>query len=381
MHDFSRPSPFPLMAWNWVPDDPQLLRRMKDNGLTLAGFATPAQLDMVHAAGLQAIVSDARVSQYDWRQVDPAQARDQVRSLVAEVGQHPAVFGYYLKDEPCADEFPGLGTVASLVREYAPGKWPYINLFPDYANARQLGAPSYQAHLDAFIQHCQPPIISYDNYSLMEREDVRPQYWTNLAAVSATAQRHGVPFWNIVLTVAHFQYRELTAADARFQAFTTLAYGGRGLSYFTYFAPQIGNYRMAPVDQFGTETATWGYLQQVNRQIAQLSPTLAKLRFDTVYHYGSVPPGSRGPSGEDLVIGLDSGPFLVGEFTHDDGSRYALVVNKSFHDSHWVWAKTRLGSHALRLVSPYTGKLVPFTGEQQVLAPGQGSLLCLSPAP
>ena len=42
------------------------------------------------------------------------------------------------------------------------------------------------------------------------------------------------PAENIVLSVAHFSYREPNAADLRFEAYTTLAYGGRGLSYFTY---------------------------------------------------------------------------------------------------------------------------------------------------
>ena len=46
-----------------------------------------------------------------------------------ETVSHPSVFGYYLRDEPSAAWFPQLEKVASVVRELAPGKWPYINLF------------------------------------------------------------------------------------------------------------------------------------------------------------------------------------------------------------------------------------------------------------
>ena len=77
---------------------------------------------------------------------------------------------------------------------------------------------------------------------------------------ACSALRHALPFWNIVLSNAHFNYAEPTPAGFRFQAYTTLAYGARGISYFTYFAPPAGDYRLAAIDQFGNKTATWDAL-------------------------------------------------------------------------------------------------------------------------
>src|SRR4051812_39482233 len=128
---------FPIMIWDMTPSDPAVLAKIKDCGFNVAGFAAPAYLDACQAAGLKAIVNDPRVGGYDWRNVDEAVARKNVTSLIAEVGKHPAVFGYYLRDEPPKGMFAGLGKVASLVKELAPGKWPYINLFPNYANNDQ----------------------------------------------------------------------------------------------------------------------------------------------------------------------------------------------------------------------------------------------------
>ena len=365
---------FPIMVWNWIPGERAVFERLRECGLTVAGFVKPEHLDLAHAAGMKAIVTDPRLSQYDWRNIDAEGVRRNVAEVIAEVGGHPAVFGYYLKDEPSADEFAGLEVAASEVRRLAPGTWPYINLLPDYASPQQLGAATFDAYLERFVADCHPPIISYDCYALMEDADVLPRYWSNLTAVSATAQRHGLPFWNIVLSVAHFTYRELTAADARFQAYTTLAYGGRGLSYFTYFSPEVGNYRMAPIDQFGHRTPTWSYLQHMNLQIANLAPTLLQLTFNDAYHFGAIPESAHGPTPDSLVSALD-GAFLVGDFTHTDGSRYVLIVNTDFHRSQWVWPTYREQPAEVQLISPYTGKPVPFTGEQCVLAPGQGHLL------
>lgn len=367
---------FPLMAWNWAPSDPAALQKMRECGLTVAGFVAPKHLDLCHQAGLKAIVSDPRVSDYDWMNVDPGAARKNVASLVAEVGSHPAVFGYYLRDEPSARLFPGLAQVSQIVRELAPGKWPYINLFPNYANEEQLGTKTYEEHLARFIEICQPPILSYDHYALMEDGSLRKGYWENLESMRAASSRNRLPFWNIVLSVAHFNYREASAADFRFQVFTTLAYGGRGLAYFTYFAPQVGNYRMAPIDQFGNPTPAWNHLQNVNLQVQKLAPILLALRSDRVCHFGTVPAGSEGPGPATLVAEI-SGDFMAGDFTHPDGSRYVMLVNKDLQKSRHCDPRFRQQPKSVRMVSPYTGDLIDFVGEQKWAAPGQGVLLKL----
>jgi len=363
------------MPWNHAPNDPAVLKRIKDCGFTVAGFVAPGTLDACEKAGLKAIVSDARTSSYDWANVDAAKAQENVKGLIAEVGKHPAIFGYYLRDEPTAWWFPNLEKVASQVRELAPDKWAYINLFPDYADNGQLGTSGYAEYLEKFIATCHPRIISYDNYSLMDGGSVRNNFWSNLESVRDACQKHNIEFWNIVLSVAHFNYAEPTAAGFRLQAYCTLACGGRGLSWFTYFAPPVGGYRAAPVDQFGHETQTWQWLQNVNLQVQKLAPTLLQLTCDEVYHIGNVPSGCKGPLTNSLLTGVSGDNFLVGDFTHKDSSRYVMVVNKDLAKSRPCSPQFRRSPKSLRHVSPYAGVLTPFEGEYVWLAPGQGVLL------
>src|ERR1035437_8652776 len=115
---------FPIMAWNGAPKDPAALQKMRECGLTIAGFAAPGTLDACRAAGLKAIVSDARPSGYAWANVDEAKARKNVASLVATVGRPPAVVGEDLREEPGGGMFAGLAKVADLIRELSPGKGP-----------------------------------------------------------------------------------------------------------------------------------------------------------------------------------------------------------------------------------------------------------------
>ncbi|MDQ6632503.1 MAG: hypothetical protein M3Y82_12245 [Verrucomicrobiota bacterium] len=368
---------FPVMAWNAAPNDPAILEKMRECGLTVAGFASTNTLDACHAAGLKAIVSDPRAGGYDWANVDEKIARTNLTSLVADVGKHPAVYGYYLRDEPTSSFFPGLAKVSSILHELAPDKWAYINLFPNYANASQLGAASYTDYLEKFIATCQPTVLSYDHYALMDDGSLKNGYWLNLEQMRAAAQKHHLPFWNIVLAVATFNFREPTAADFRFQVYSTLAYGGRGIAYFTYFAPQVGNYRGAAIDQFGNPTPAWSYMQNVNLQIQKLAPTLLKLSCNDVYHFGSVPEGSHKPTEKSLLKTVDGGDYIAGEFTHEDGSRYALIVNKDVVKSHPCSPKFRIPVKSLKLISPYSGEAIDFSGEQVWIAPGSGALLKL----
>jgi hypothetical protein len=377
---FTAPPPtdtnfFPIMAWNSAPKDPAVLRKMHECGLTIAGFVAPDTLNACRAAGLKAIVSDARVSGYDWANVDASKARKNVASLVAKVGRNPAIYGYYLRDEPSAGMFPGLAKVADLVRELAPGNWPYINLFPDYAEPWQLGTTNYSEYLERFIATCHPTLISYDNYSLMDDGSVRENYWSNLEAVRAACKKHGIEFWNIVLSVAHFSYRELNAADYRFQVYTTLAYGGRGISYFMYFTSPTGNYRMGPIDQFGNPTPTWYYMQHANLQIQKHAPTLLQLTSDAVYHFGHSPAGAGGPPANSLLTSAGGDMFMAGDFTHRDGSRYVMIVNKDLAKSRPCSPQFRQAPRRLLHVSAYSGAVTPFEGEDVWLPPGGGVLL------
>src|SRR4051812_39848835 len=156
----TEPAPFfPIMAWDNIPNDAAVLQKMHDCGFTVVGFVPLGGLDACRAAGLKAIINEANTRDYDWSKVDPHVARARVTKLVKEVGNRSGVFGYYLTGEPSANLFPGLATVAGVVKEQQPGAWPYINLLPNYANAEQLGTPTCDEYVEKFIATCHPPIL------------------------------------------------------------------------------------------------------------------------------------------------------------------------------------------------------------------------------
>jgi hypothetical protein len=368
---------FPVMPWNDVPNDRAVIDKIRECGFTIAGFISPETLETCRKVDIKAIVSDPRINHFDWATLDADTARQKALPAIVAIRKNPALYGYFLDDEPNAGSFSGLAIMADLVRAAAPQKPAYVNLFPNYAGANQLGTTTYEKYLDEFVAKVYPAQLCYDHYALMDNGTLRDGYWVNLAEMRAAAKKYNLPFWNIILAVAHFNYREPSVADLRFEVFSSLAYGARGIVYYTYFAPKVGNYRGAAVDQFGHATPTWGNLQNVNLQIHNLAPTLLKLTSDEVCHFGKVPSGCHGPETNSLVTGMD-GDFAVGDFTHVDGTRYVMIVNENFLASAPCSPQFRHAPKSIKFISPYTGQTEPFEGEQTWLAPGAGVLLKLS---
>lgn len=375
-----KPEEFAVLPWGWTPGEGQALETIRDCGFNLAGFVAPDHLDAVAAARLKAIVSDPETHVSDAAaQLEDTEIEGRVNALVARVGGHPALFGYYLRDEPGANAYPGLGKWKAAFQKADPEGLAYINLFPNYASPGQMNVPAYEEYVESYVTTVQPAFISYDHYALMDDGSLRGGYFQNLEVVRAAALRHGIPFWNIVLSNAHFSYAEPSPAGFRFQLYTTLAYGARGISYFTYFTPNVGNYRLGPVDQFGNKTPTWDMLRNVNLQLHRLGPVYITLRSVNVFHHPNVPEGCAGMDTSRFIAALSGGDLLVGEFEDGNGNPFVMIVNKDLTKSASCAISFKTPGD-VQFVSPYTGALTPWSGEHVWLAPGQGTLLANLPA-
>ena len=96
--------------------------------------------------------------------------------------------------------------------------------------------------------------------------------FANLEAVRSAASAHKPPFWNIVLSNSHFTYAEPSPAGLRFQAYTTLAYGGRGISYFTYVSPNTGELPTGSHRSVWSQDTDMGYATQRQPADSRVSP-------------------------------------------------------------------------------------------------------------
>jgi hypothetical protein len=378
------PEVFAVMSWGETPADARQLQWMKEAGINIAGFAKVQDLSLFEKAGLKVFVSDPRINGYDFDEpLDETQVRKNVESIARETASSPAVMGFMLRDEPHARAMPSLGLVARLIREILPGKYPYVNLFPVRVSKERMGVDTYDEYVRMLVNNIRQPFLSYDNYSLVNGE-MMDAFYTNLEVVRRLSVETGVPLWNCVLSNTHFNYMENTDATYHLQAYATMAHGGRGIQYFSYFTWPNGNYRLGPIDQFGNKTPSWDMLRRVNNQIHVLAPTLKNLKSTGVYHYPDIPAECRPLAESKLVQSVEmtqryvvppvQGRFLVGELSDAQGRPYLMLVNKDLKNSFRYHIVLKNPSAKLIHISPYSGKEEPFGFEMDWVAPGSGHL-------
>jgi hypothetical protein len=366
-------SEFTIMPWGITPwdeqrDHPKVFDELRECGFNHAGFVAEKDLDRAQSAGLKALVYEPSSLFSDDTPADEITSR--VKAMVARTKDHPAVQGYYLRDEPMPVSFPTLAVARKAISDLAPDALAYINLLPTYGNN-----PSYTDYVTSYIESVKPKFLSYDHYAMIDDGTLRDGYFQNLEYMRDASLESNLPFWNIVLGNRHFTYAKPSLENLRFQAYTTLAYGAKGISYFTYFAPHIGNYELAPIDQFGHKTPTWDMLRNVNLQIHALGQIYKGLKSLNVFHAPTPPPGCK-DVGSSRVINEISGTVCVGEFEDADAQPYILVVNTDLNNAFPLAVKLKVPG-TIQMISPYTGQLIPWTGEQNWLSPGQGVLLKL----
>lgn len=374
---------FPIMAWDDVRDE-ETIRKMAECGINSIAFTPPSLLDACAQYGIKAIVFDSAVTPKWDEQYNAARGGAALRKLIAKYNDHPAVFGYHLKDEPDGNQLYELGKSARLVNELAPGKWAYINLPPG------MGDWYDKEYLQLFVDQCAPKFISYDNYAIGESDKYGFSwgYWANIWDIRSASLRNQVPFHTILLTGAHFGYRIPSYDDLALQIYGALAYGAQGLGYYKFVgetltvlgAPELGNWRFAPLDEFGDITPSYYNLKNLNKRIQSWAPTLLKLRSDDVYHVGGdIPERNHSITDTSLIQGFDAGyAFIVGEFTHiEDASRWIMIVNKNLKESTFIRPKfaESVDTNTIQILSHATGKLIEWPGIWYSLAPGQGVLL------
>ncbi len=276
--------------------------QMKEGGWNLV-WCGESELDVVHRHGMRGQLTDGLLTPAT---LDNAEQRQKLDALIARVKPHPALYAYFLRDEPSAADFPGLGRLVAYLRERDPDHLAYINLFPTYATNQQLGnqgdvVTAYREHLRQFVDVVKPALISYDHYQFSVKGD-NDQYFLNLALIRRAALDSGLPFLNIVQACTWTpSMRVPTPDEMRYLVYTTLAYGAQGISYYVYACP---NHQGAIAAADGTPTPLYHALKTLNREFVAIASELQGLQSISVLHAGMHPRGTE-PWNADAPFALD----------------------------------------------------------------------------
>ena len=191
--------------------------------------------------------------------------RECIATLVAEFGSHPAAFGLYVTDEPGAENIEATLKAVRIIQEIAPHMTAYVNLLPwfDWIGER-MGTDAYAPYLDRVVAGG-AKVLSYDCYAQMYANQVGyDDYFNNLREHMLASKRNNVPFWNIVLSTGHYDYRCPSKDDLIWQMNTSVVTGAKGIGWFIIDLPDDGqNYRNAPINRLGERTPEFYALGEV----------------------------------------------------------------------------------------------------------------------
>jgi hypothetical protein len=366
--------------------------QMAEGGWNLV-WCRENELDVAGRHGLRAQLQDPLLQPSS---LDGPAQRKKLDDLINRVRKNPALYSYFITDEPNASQFPALARLVAYLRQRDPAHLAYINLFPTYANNGQLGeqgktVEAYDAYLRDYVHTVKPALISYDHYQFTTRGD-SSQYFLNLALIRRAAQDAGVPFLNIVQACTWSPSMRVPNGDEmRYLVYTSMAYGAQGVSYFVYSNPGCRG-GIAKAD--GTPTPLYSALKVLNHDFVAIARQLQPLRSLGVFHAGMLPPGTEPPP-KDSPLHLDPpvAPMaykapepvkgvLFGFFgprggtTNLSSATQSLVVNLDYDSS------TVLGLRAsgpLQTFQPATGhwSAARAGGTRLRLPPGGGMLIRL----
>ena len=322
----------PILSWYSIPAEdatPERYMEMKEAGIT-HNFSHLSRLedalkslDLAEQAGVKVIFTCNELEK------DP-------EGTVEKVKNHPALAGYFLRDEPGRKDFPALGEWARRIISRDSTHFCYLNLLPTYASPAGYGTPTYREYVHLFIKEVPIQLLSFDAYPV-GGNSLREDWYENLEIFSDEARKAEKPFWAFALATAHDPYPVPTVAQIKLQMYSNLAYGAQGLQYFTYWNPDTThwNFHEAPVTLLKKRSSVYDMLQEVNAELQNRAYVFMRSRVLDVFHAGdSVPEGTK-PLGAlpSPVVELDThGAGAVVSLLEKEGNKYLVIVNRSFDE-------------------------------------------------
>jgi len=393
---------FIITFWCPPPATDEALARVAAEGFNLT-WTPPEGLDLAAKHKLRAMLQSGLLQP---EVLDDTVRRAELDALIQRVKNHPALEAYYLTDEPGAGAFAGLARLVAYLRERDPQHVAYINLFPTNANEQQLGVSAdaaerarvgyptdfagvdtsdkavlrYREHLKQFVEIVRPDLISYDHYHFLKGSDGK-QYFLNLGLIRRAALEARKPFLNIIQAdTIEKSWRLPNADEMRWLVFTTMAYGGRGISYFTYWGPKAYN----GLYQDGQPAPLLQPVVALNQEIAKFGPALMELESLGAYQTAPLPYGAEALPHPGAVQIAGKGAFVVGVFGKDGSASSFMIVNRYYMQQQTATVRVMIPGRKLQELDRKTGE---WTRGQTLnrkrvveikLAPGDGRLFRLS---
>ncbi len=299
---------------------------------------------------------------------------------------------FFLYDEPRWEVFESVAYVDALIKEYTndiPGVSAFnqrdrgtMDRYVDTVSPSELLVDFYPIHIDM-------PLPGETTYP----DSLRATLNRDLEAYGharEVAQVARIPLWAVVQVHNWSNLRSPTEVEIRVQVNLALAHGATGIYYFMYHS-YVENLNLTvnglvDLNFQGTDRLT--EVAALNDMLQEVDDTLLQLTSNAVFSGDSPAEFVHAVS---VSANYDPSDIHLGVFTHTDGSRYLMVVNKRCETADTFATTVTLDAAELNSSTPpylvqdvYSKEIVVTNGGASPsfsveLAPGAGKLFRIEP--
>ncbi len=247
---------------------------------------------------------------------------------------HPAFAGELLMDEPGKPLFGSVNAFASAFKNAFPEKLWHVNLFPSYATGG-IQASNYADYINSWMETLSPHYLSYDSYPLLTNGKIINDYYSNLDFIRSKSRFKEIPFWTFIQTLAISgtsgvdDKREPSEADIRWQVWSGLAFGAKGIQYFCYWSPGSGSetFGEALIGLDGQKTVRYDYVKKLNADINAVGKILLNCHAEGVIQTAVAPYNMYEPLYDyEEVVSVSGDDNIVGCFKSKEGKNKVLIT-------------------------------------------------------
>ncbi len=303
-------------------------------------------LSFADSIGIGLFVTDSHIDRFKAGRDSTLYIIDSLTTLYSSFNSFS---GYFLSDKPGLDDLAPLSVLTDYLHSRFPAHTFFINAFPEYAVPALLDTSVYADYLSVLSRNLRPKFLSYEHFGII-RNQIRPEFFSNLEAARQNALKHDVPFWSYALLVAFDNHPVVAHSHVRFQLYSGLAYGAKGVHYYSFRPPKNNSYEYgdAMLSVEGDHTDALSFCRLINSELHKIGPTLMRLTSTGVYFSNPVPPQGSAFTPGLPIIKIDSPSILAGFFVNEFGEKYVLFVNTDF--SYGKRARIHFSEEVLSLV-------------------------------
>ena len=305
----------------------------------------------------QVIIEDTRIDAPGVGESIPADYAQRVRQVIEDYGHYSALFGFKIDDESDARVFENTYACADIAREGAPTHQIIINMFPwynwtgayyQYSNFQDFMTDLTNLHADSEME-----VFSADCYFQLDTV-VPPEngtwdtFFPSMYRYGQWCRQNQRDLWHIVLAIPHtayqadgitprFNYEIPNEAVIRWQFNCSIAYGARGVFYYTFYTPNLPEFGEGAIDLNGDRTEIFYWLKDTHSDFRQtygdmfLELELTKV-MQAGQQFGSVPAFAPDEliTGVNVSGGISNYPLIISRFADPAGGEYVMLVNNTY---------------------------------------------------